>query len=60
MALLVIALVLGLVLVAAGIFKRSKGIGRWLIVAGVAIIAIAVFIGGYGDIKTGFMDALRD
>lgn len=60
MAIPVIALVLGLVFLIAGVLKRSQDVGRWLIIAGVVIIVIAVFIGGYGDLKTGFMDAMRD
>ena len=60
MALSIGALVLGLVLLIAGVGKRSEGMGRWLIIGGIAIIVMAVFIEGYGDVKSGFMDALRD
>ena len=60
MALVVLIFSLGIILIIVGIRKREEGRGKWFVAAGIAVILLAVILVGYGDVKTGFMDALND
>lgn len=60
MALIALIFSLGIVLIIVGIWKRKAGRGKWFVAAGIAVMLVAIILVGYGDVKTGFMDALND
>ena len=55
-----IAVVAALALMILGFFNRKRKSGKWLLIAGAGILVVAFAVAGWGEIKSGFVDALRD
>lgn len=60
MALQAMLFMLGIIVTIFGVTKRRTVHGKWIVVAGIITMFVAVVLVGYGDIKTGFVDALND
>lgn len=60
MALQALIFIVGIVLAVVGFVKRGTRGGKWLLGLGLAILFAGLVVVGYGDIKTGFFDALKD
>ncbi len=51
---------IGLILAVFGVFKRKTPGAKWMIISGLLIMTVVFVLGGYSDIKAGFLDALAD
>lgn len=60
MALQGVIFMLGIVVTILGVTKRRTVRGKWLVAAGIMTMFVAIVLVGYGDLKTGFVDALND